>query len=155
MNQRDIFKKRDGVNCCLRFWPAEKGDNTKFFSKQFIQEPFNIMHESLSRNQYFQERQPTTPYHNPLYILSTMPHQPSPSNSSSLARIITLHMVWSCIMVYLRSSHDVRGLFSGVWGNQLQVIRLGCSPRCHLGTAATSTPHISPFLTYWPRECLS
>jgi hypothetical protein len=40
--------------CCFLFLPAEKSDNTMFFSKQFIQEPFNIMHESLSRNQSLQ-----------------------------------------------------------------------------------------------------
>ena len=32
-------------------------------------------------------------------------------------------------------------LFSGVWGSQVQVIRLSCSPGRHLGTAATPTPH--------------
>jgi hypothetical protein len=59
-----------------------------------------------------------------------------------LARIITDHMVRSCIMVHLRSSHNGCGLFSGVWGSQVQVISLGCSPECHLGTAATPGPHI-------------
>ena len=51
---------------------------------------------------------------NPLYNPSTTPHQPSPHNSSPLARIITCHMVQSCIMVHLCSSHYGRGLFSGV-----------------------------------------
>jgi hypothetical protein len=37
------------VVCHFLFRPAEKSNNTTFFSKQFIQEPFNIMHESLSR----------------------------------------------------------------------------------------------------------
>jgi hypothetical protein len=46
------------------------------------------------------------------------------------------------IMVHLRSSHDGRGLFSGVWGRQVQVIRLSCSPGRHLGTAATPAPHM-------------
>jgi hypothetical protein len=45
------------------------------------------------------------------------------------------------IMVHLRSSHDGCGLFSGVWGSQVQVIRLSCSPGRHLGTAATLAPH--------------
>jgi hypothetical protein len=45
------------------------------------------------------------------------------------------------IMVHLRSSHDDRGLFSGVWGSQMQVIRLSCNPGRHLGTAATPAPH--------------
>jgi hypothetical protein len=74
-----------------------------------------MMHESLSRNQSLQEKttQPA-PNCNPLYNFSTMPHQPSPHNSSPLARIITRHMVRSCIMANLRSSHDGRGLFSGV-----------------------------------------
>jgi hypothetical protein len=66
----------------------------------------------------------SAPNRNPLYNPSTMPHQPSPRNSSPLARIITRHMVQSCIMVHLRSSHDGCGLFSGVWGSQVQVIRL-------------------------------
>jgi hypothetical protein len=78
---------------------------------------------------------------NPLYILSTMPHQPSPRNNSPLARIIICHMVRSCIMVHLQSSHDGHGLFSGVWGSQAQVIRLGCSPERHLGKAAIPAPH--------------
>jgi hypothetical protein len=75
----------------------------------------------------------STTNRNPLYNLSTTPHQPSPLKSSPLARVITRHMVWYCIMVYLRSSHDGHGLFSGVWGSQVQVMRLGCSPRHHLG----------------------
>jgi hypothetical protein len=33
--------------CRLRFQPAERNDNTTFFSKQFIQEPFN-MHAGIS-----------------------------------------------------------------------------------------------------------
>jgi hypothetical protein len=57
------------------------------------------------------KQQQPTPNHNPLYILSTTPHQPSPRNSSPLARIITCHMVRSCIMVHLHSSHDGCGLF--------------------------------------------
>jgi hypothetical protein len=44
-------------------------------------------------------------------------------------------------MVHLHSSHDGHGLFSGVWGSQVQVIKLSCSPRRHLGTAATPAPH--------------
>jgi hypothetical protein len=47
---------------------------------------------------------------NPLYNPSTTPHQPSPHNSSLLARITTCHMVQSCIMVYLRSSPSGHGL---------------------------------------------
>jgi hypothetical protein len=54
------------------------------------------------------------PIHNPLYNPSNMPHQPIPCNLSPLARIITGHMVRSCIMLHLCSSHDERGLFSGV-----------------------------------------
>jgi hypothetical protein len=50
-------------------------------------------------------------------------------------------MAWSCVMVHLRSSHNGRGLFSGLWGSQVQVIRLGCSPGRHLGTTATPSPH--------------
>jgi hypothetical protein len=28
--------------CCLLFRPAERSDDTAFFSKKFIQEPFNM-----------------------------------------------------------------------------------------------------------------
>jgi hypothetical protein len=70
-----------------------------------------------------------------------MPHQPSPRNSSPLVRIITRHMVQSCIMVHLHSSQDGCGLFSGVEERQVQVIKLGCNPGRHLGTAATPVPH--------------
>jgi hypothetical protein len=44
-------------------------------------------------------------------------------------------------MVHMCSSHDGRGLFSGVWGSQVQVIRLSFIPGGHLGTAATPAPH--------------
>jgi hypothetical protein len=47
---------------------------------------------------------------NPLYNSSTMPHQPSPRNSSPLARIIICHMVRSCIMIHLCSSTSGRCL---------------------------------------------
>jgi hypothetical protein len=63
-----------------------------------------------------------------------------------LARIITRHMVRSCIMVHLRNSPSGCGLFSGVWGSQVQVIRLGCSPGRHLRTAATLAPHMCIFV---------
>ena len=129
--------------CHLRFWLAERNNETMSFSKQFIQEPFNT-HAGISLQKSISlginNNQPALNC-NPLYNLSTMLHQPSPCNSSPLARIITRHMVWSCIMVHLHSSHDGCGLFSGVWGRQVQVIRLGCSPGCHLGTAATSAPN--------------
>jgi hypothetical protein len=39
------------------------------------------------------KKQPPAPNRNPLYNPSTMPHQPSPHNSSPLARIIIRHMV--------------------------------------------------------------
>jgi hypothetical protein len=51
---------------------------------------------------------------NPLYNPSTMPYQPTPRNSSPLARIIACHMVQFCITVHLRSSQDECDLFSGV-----------------------------------------
>lgn len=50
------------------------------------------------------------PNHNPLYNPTTTPHQPSPRNSSPLARIITCHMVRFCIMVHLCSSPSGYGL---------------------------------------------
>jgi hypothetical protein len=90
------------------------------------------------------------PNSNPLYNPSTTPHQLSSRNSSPLARIITRHMVRSCIMVHLRSSPNGCGLFSGVWGSQVQVIKLGCSPWRHLGTAATPAPHTLILLSRRP-----
>jgi hypothetical protein len=57
---------------CLRL--AEKSDDTAFFSKQFIQELFN-MQAGISLD----------PNRNHLYNPSTTPHQPSLHNLSSLA----------------------------------------------------------------------
>jgi hypothetical protein len=45
-------------------------------------------------------------------------------------------------MVHLHSSHDGHGLFSGVWGSQVQVIRLSSSP---------GLPH--PLLTVKKPDC--
>ena len=53
-------------------------------------------------------------------------------------------MVRSCIMVYLRSSHDGRGLFSGVWGSRVQVIRLGAVPGAILGLLPHPLPTSPP-----------
>jgi hypothetical protein len=84
------------------------------------------------------------------YILSapihsqqaTSPHQArSFSQSGQQGHVSTKYgLVYSAsIMVHLRSSHNGRGLFSGVWGSQVQVISLSCSPERQLGTVATPT----------------
>jgi hypothetical protein len=51
------------------------------------------LQESLSAGISLQESLSPAPNCNPLYNPSTTPHQPSPRNSSPLARIITHHMV--------------------------------------------------------------
>jgi hypothetical protein len=80
--------------CRFLFRPAEKSDNSMLFSKQFIQElSIACMNLSPEINLSRKKQQQPAPNRNPLYILSTMPHQPSPHNSSPLARIITRHMV--------------------------------------------------------------
>ena len=70
---------------CLR--PAGKSEDTAFFSKQFIQEPFN-MQAGIS----------LAPSRNPLHNPSTTPHQPSLRNLSSLAFIKwpDLASWWAC-----------------------------------------------------------
>jgi hypothetical protein len=82
-----------------------------------------------------------------LYTLSPHPltagHVTSPGTQLQLVRAAgaCLHQNgFTSILVHLRSSHDGCGLFSGVWGSQVQVIRLSCSPGRHLGTAATPSP---------------
>jgi hypothetical protein len=86
-----------------------------------------------------------------LYTLSPHPltagHATSPGTQLQPIRAAgaCLHQIWTCLY------HQHHGapvqlswwlwLFSGVWGSQVQVIRLSCSPRHHLGTAATRAPH--------------
>jgi hypothetical protein len=81
-----------------------------------------------------------TPSPHPL----TAGHVTSPGMQLQLIRAAgaRLHQNgFASILVHLRSSHDGCGLFSGVWGSQVQVIRLSCSPWHLLGTAATPAPH--------------
>jgi hypothetical protein len=78
------------------------------------------------------------------------PHQAcSFSQSGRQGHVSTKYglLYTASIMVHLHSSHDGPGLFSGVWGSQVQVIRLSCSPGRHLGTAATLDPHRFPCLS--------
>jgi hypothetical protein len=101
-----------------------------------------------------------------LYTLSphalTAGHVTSPGMQLQLIRAAgaCLHQNgFTSILVHLRSSHDGCGLFSGVWGSQVQVIRLSCSPWHLLGTAATPAPHtrsnVSLCLTYLAELCNS
>jgi hypothetical protein len=85
-----------------------------------------------------------------LYTLSPHPltagHITSPSTQLQLIRAAgaCLHQNGiASILVNLHSSHDGCGLFSGVWGSQMQVIRLSCSPWHLLGTSTTPAPHTS------------
>jgi hypothetical protein len=82
----------------------------------------------------------------PLYTLSSTPHHPSPRRHSSLAQDYIHHIIWSYVMVHLRNAAQGMWLSWGIWGRQVPVIRLGSSLGCHLGTAATPTPHRWVFL---------
>ena len=128
---------------CIFFFQLKCVSNIHGFSRTFImkecwilfQSPFIVSNQIVASVSDQQKRATTqrssqsslfrnlstckqesllAPNRNPLYNPSTTPHQPSPRNSSPLARIITRHMVRSCIMVHLRSSPSGRGLFSGV-----------------------------------------
>ena len=82
----------------------------------------------------------SAPIHSPQ---ATPPHQAcSFSQSGRQGHVSTKYgLVYTAsIMVHLCSS-QWSWLFSGVWGSQVQVIRLSCSPGRHLGTAATPAPH--------------
>ena len=83
-----------------------------------------------------------------LYTLSPHPltagHVTSPGTQLQLIRAAGTYLHqngFASILVHLCSSHDGCGLFSGVSGSQVQVIRLSCSPWRLLGTAATPAPH--------------
>jgi hypothetical protein len=69
------------------------------------------------------------------YTLSSHPrtagHATSPGTQLQLIRAAGAYLHqngFTGILVHLRSSQDVCGLYSGVWGSQVQVIRLSCSP---------------------------
>ena len=80
--------------CCFLFLPAEKSDNTMFFSKQFIQEPFNIMHESLSRNQSLQEK--NNPTHQiAIPYISSQPRPISPVHVTAVHWPESSLIIWS------------------------------------------------------------
>ena len=97
---------------------------------------------------------PQTPGLSLLYTLSPHPltavHVSSPGTQLQLIRAAgaCLHQNGvASILVHLCRSRDCCGLFSGVWGSQVQVIRLSCSPWRILGTAATSAPRIASFIS--------
>jgi hypothetical protein len=66
-----------------------------FFSKQFIQEPFKIMHESLSRNQSLQEKN-----NNPTHQIA-IPYRSSQPRPISPVHVTAVHwpelplIIWS------------------------------------------------------------
>jgi hypothetical protein len=86
-----------------------------------------------------------------LYTLSSHPltagHVTSPGTQLQPIRAAgsCLHQIWTCLHCQHHGAPaQLSGwswLFSGVWGSQVQVIRLSCSPGHHLETAATPTPH--------------
>lgn len=67
-------------NCRFCFRPAEKSDYTAFFSKRFIQEPYN-MQTGIFFSSVSLPAQP--PEHTPLYPPSTPPPQSRLCNLSS------------------------------------------------------------------------
>jgi hypothetical protein len=73
-------------------------------------------------------------------------HVTSPGTQLQLIRAAGACLHQNGFLVHLCSSHDGCGLFSGVWGSQVQVIRLSCSPWRLLGTAATPAPHTQQHL---------
>jgi hypothetical protein len=112
-----------------------------------------LLNSLYYRNTLMLLRGPWEPREVCLYTLSpihswqaTPPHQArSFSQSGRHGHVSTKYgLVYTAsIMVHLRSSQDGRWswLFSGVWGSQVQVIRLSCSPGAILGLL----PH--PLLT--------
>jgi hypothetical protein len=87
---------------------------------------------------------PSNPGLSLLYTLSPHPlmagHVTSPGTQLQLIRAggACLHQNgFASVLVHLHSSHDGCGL----WGSQVQVIRLSCSPWRLLGTAVTPAPH--------------
>jgi hypothetical protein len=72
----------------------QKGMATLHSSQSSLFRDLSISCMNLSPEIYlFRKKQQPAPNRNPLYIVSTTPHQPSPRNSSPLAKIITCHMV--------------------------------------------------------------
>jgi hypothetical protein len=108
------------------------------------------MHESLSRNSlvyvslvYIPLPPITTPY------ITSQPCPISPVHVTAVNWPESSLIIWSdqaswCTCAVLKM---VVAYFSGVWGSQVQVIRLGCSPGRILVTAATPTPQRISYLT--------
>jgi hypothetical protein len=89
----EIFQ--DELSCGFLFLPVEKSDNTTFFSKQFIQEPFNIMHESLSRNQSLQEKNNNHPPPIAIPYISSQPCPITPVHVTAVHWPETSLVIWS------------------------------------------------------------
>ena len=114
------------------------------FSSQFIQE----LHKCVGKRM----PQPVSAF--PLYPLPSTPHHPSPRRHSSLAQDYILHIIRSYVVVHLRNAAQGEWLSWGIWGSQVPVIRLGSSPRHHLGAAATPVPHNKErLLEVWKTNC--
>jgi hypothetical protein len=91
------------------------------------------------------------------YILSSHPHTAghatSPGTQLQLIRAAGAYLhqnEFTSILVHLRSSHDVCGLYEEV---RCKSYDLAAVPGA-FGTAASPAPHISPFFLFWQRECL-
>jgi hypothetical protein len=110
------------------------------------------MHESLSRNSLLCMC-PLCISPPPIAIpyIASEPYPISPVHVTAVHWPESSRVIWSDLasMVYLHSSHG-GSLFSGVWGSQVQVIRLGCNPRRHLEAAVTPAPHTMAWLSTRP-----
>ena len=91
------------------------------------------------------------------YTLSSHPrtagHATSPGTQLQLIRAAGAYLHqngFTGILVHLRSSQDVCGLYEEV---RCKSYDLAAVPGA-FGTAATPAPHISPFFLFWHRECL-
>jgi hypothetical protein len=91
------------------------------------------------------------------YTFSSHPrttgHATSPGTQLQLIRAAGAYLhqnEFTCILVHLRSSQDVCGLYEEV---RCKSYDLAAVPGA-FGTAATPAPHISPFFLFWQRECL-
>jgi hypothetical protein len=122
---------RTGHHCCVCSWPARMAQHGRI-----------LLSSLYCRTASMLLRGPREPREVCLYALSPHPltagHATSPGTQLQPIRAARacLHQIWTC----LHCQHH------GAWGSQVQVIRLSCSPRCHLGTTDTPTPHRDPCL---------
>jgi hypothetical protein len=135
MDLTDIYRTfYPKTKCCYCLWPAEKEQRNRCPSQGSLFRNFTMSKKKMP--------QPLSAI--PLYALSSTPHHLSPHRHSSLTQDLIHHIIQSYVLMHLHNAAQGMSLSWGIWGSQVPVIRLGSSPRSHLGAAATPTPHISP-----------